>query len=1032
MSEANPGGDYELGARVGELRRLTIMFCDVVGSTELSGRWEPEPYRELMTSYRSVCREVIETEFEGHIVNFTGDGILAVFGFPVAHENDTERAVRAGLALVRAVGRLSSGNANAEQSLEVRVAVHHGPLYVDLDDGEVYGLAANVGARLQTIAAPGTVVLSDEVRRLVEDRFEIEPGDPQIVKGVPEPLQPFRVIGERHIPIQRSWATPLVERDDQLERLGRAWAQSSAGAGERVTGVLLKGDAGVGKSRLVAAFLDGPSAGGARVLELRGSPFHVHAGFHPVRSLIEDRSAISSDADPVERLQRLSGEIANVGLDPSTALPLLAPLLGIAPGAGYRPVAAEGYVLEQQIAEAARAYILACTDGERAIVVAEDLHWFDDATRALLATLAQAGTPGLLVLGTSRDDEDGPWEVIELKPLTERGRLELIDSLREDLAGQERLALAVRSAGIPLYLEELVRASGDQRTAPASHASPVPGSVPAALYEPLVARLYATPAALPVAAAVAAAGREVDHALLAATITLPAEELDSTLEALLRAQILESVADRPVSYQFRHELLREVAYELQPPSWRRRVHSRLSDLLTREEPGDWLVVASHFELAERHEEAAQAYRETAEAARRRGALEEARAHLAHAIDLIYPLAGDHAELEADLRLRRGFLAMSQEGASSPDAAADYKRCLELGEGDSRSAARFSTLISLWAYHLSRGELARAREISTTLRSALAGSRGNFRPQNLASFGMLDWFAGSFTSSLESLEKAIEELAESGELGDISQIWFVPHNARAAMYVYLAVARFMAADVDGADASLARSREVAEALDFPQGPWSVAYTHWFGAWMWMESGRLDDASAAVRDTQAAGELHGFGTWALFGATQAAAFEGIVALRTADLDTSTLVEHAGALGGLIEVWKARGVGVFLPFYITTCGALLAASGDHEGARLRYDESLRFAAETGMRFYDAETARRAAHLESEPEARIAGLRGALELARSQAARPFELRIALDLHELLGEDAREPLEIAIAAFPRDARTIELERARARMSTPP
>ena len=797
-----------------------------------------------------------------------------------------------------------------------------------------------------------------------------------------------------------------------------------------MTGVLLRGDAGVGKSRLTTAFLDRVSAGGARVLELRGSPFHVGTGFHPVRSLIEQRSEIADDADPVARLERLAGEIAKVGLDSPTVLPLLAPLLGIAPSAGYQPVAAEGHVLEQQIAEAARAYILACADGDPAIVAAEDLHWFDDATRALLATLVDGGRPGLLVLGTSRDSEDGPWEVIELKPLTQRGRLELIDSLREDLAEQDRLALATRSAGIPLYLEELVRASSDQRATPAAHTGPVPGSVPAALYEPLVARLYATPSALPVAAAVAAAGREVDHALLAATITLPAEELDSTLQALVRAQILESVVERPDRYQFRHELLREVAYELQPPSWRRRVHSRLCDLLTREEPGDWLVVASHFERAERYEEAAQAYRETAEAARRRGALEEARAHLARAIDLIEPLTGDHTELEADLRLRRSFLAMSLEGAASADAAADYDRCLQLAGTDPRSAAMFSTLISLWAYHLSRAELARAREIGTTLRSALRGSRDHFRPQNHAGFGMLDWYEGSFASALKTLESAVEELDESGKFGDISGIWFVPHDAAAAMHVYLAVARFMAADVDGADASLARSREVAEALDFPQGPWSIAYTHWLGSWMWIESGRLEDASAALQELGSSGAVHGFNTFNLFGATQTAAFEALVAVRSGHSDPAALAEQAGALGGLIEVWKALSVRVFLPFYLTTCGALWAASGDTDSARERYEESLQLAAETGMRFYDAETARRVAQLESEPEARLAGLRAALELARSQRARPFELRIALDLHELLGEEARELLEVAIAAYPQDAGTVELERARARVSS--
>src|SRR5271170_6438823 len=206
----------ELRARVGELRRLTIMYCDLVGSTELSGRWEPEAYRELMGRYRQVCRDVIESRLEGHIVQFTGDGVLSIFGFPVAHENDAERGVRAGLALVRAVHDLSLPDDSTQgQTLDARVAIHHGPLYLDLDEDDVYGLAANVGARLQAIAAPGTVVVSDEVRELVEEHFEIEPGDPQMVKGVADPIQPFRVVRERRVPVQRSWSTPLLERDHE-------------------------------------------------------------------------------------------------------------------------------------------------------------------------------------------------------------------------------------------------------------------------------------------------------------------------------------------------------------------------------------------------------------------------------------------------------------------------------------------------------------------------------------------------------------------------------------------------------------------------------------------------------------------------------------------------------------------------------------------------------------------------------------------------------------------------------------------------
>jgi class 3 adenylate cyclase/tetratricopeptide (TPR) repeat protein len=1031
VSDAARSDGDELRARVGELHRLTIMFCDVVGSTELSGRWEPEAYRELMTRYRSACREVIESEFEGHIVQIKGDGILAVFGFPVAHENDAERAVRAGLALVSAVGKLSPSDTSVEQPLEIRVGVHNGPLYVDFDEDDVYGLAANVGARLQAIAAPGTVVLSDEVRRLVEDRFEIESGDPQMVKGVPDPLQPFRVVGERRVPMQRSWATPLVERDAELERLRQAWAEASAGAGERVAGVLISGEAGVGKSRLVAAFVDEASCGGARVLELHGSPFHSDAGFHPVRSLIEYRCGITDEADPAARVEHLAGEVASLGLDPSTALPLLAPLVGIAPSAGYEPIAAEGRRLEEQIAEAARGYIIACTAGDPAIIVAENLHWFDDATRALLATLAEAGPHGMLVLGTSRDREAGSWEAIELKPLTEPGRLELIDALQHGLTEQDRLALAARSGGIPLYLEELVRAGAGHRAATAADAAPVPGSVPAALYEPLVARLYVTPTALPVAATAAAAGQEVDRSLLAATITLPAEELDSTLQALLDAQILEPVAGRPERYRFRHELLREVAYELQPPSWRRKVHSRLCDLLTREEPGDWLVVASHFERAERYTEAAHAYQQTAEEARRRGALEEARSHLARALELIQPLSENHADLEVDLRLRRGFLAMSLEGAGSTDASADYDRCLQLSAADPGGDAMFSTLISLWSYYLSRGELDRSRQTSTTLRSALAGSRSYFRPQNLAGFGMLDWFAGSFPAAADILASSTDELAEIGDYGDISPMWFVPIDAVAAMHVHLALARFMTADVAGADASLARAHEIAEALDFPQGPWSADYARWLGSWMWLESGRLDEAHTALEELMASGARHGFANWQLLGGTQTAAFHAIAALRSGETDRAAFAKHASALSGLVDVWKAIETRVFLPYYLTTCGALLTASGDPGGARARYEESLALSAQTGMRFYDAETARLAAHLESQPEAKVSALRDALVLAGSQGARPFELRIALDLYELLGEDARPPLELAMAAFPADTTTIELEKARARVSTP-
>ncbi len=1020
----------DLHARVGELRRLTIMFCDLVGSTELSAQSEPEAYRELMRDYRAAAREVIESHYEGHIVQLIGDGVLAVFGFPRAHENDAERGVRAALALVRAVRNLSAREPASGGALDVRVAVHHGPLYLDIDEDDVYGLATNVGARLQSIAPAGTVVISEQVRELVADRFEIVAGEAQMVKGVAEPLQPFRVLGERRRPVQRAFPTPLIERDGELASLRRAWER--AGAGSASTGVLVCAEPGVGKSRLLAAFLEDPCCAEAQVIELRGSPFHADAGFHPVRALIEHRCGIAADTAPAARLEQLAAELTRLGLEAATMLPLLAPLAGITAQAGYEPVAAEGPKLEQQIVEAAQSYILACAGGERALIVAEDLHWHDMATRRVLAGLITAGADGVLVLAACRERDDGPWETIELAPLSDGARLDLIDALQDVADEDERRALAARSGGIPLYLEELVRARSTGRPAAVADAPPIPGSVPEALYEPLVARLYATPSALPVAAALAAAGQEVDRSLLTATIELPGRQLDATLGSLLEAGILERVAGYEERYRFRHELLREVAYDLQPPSWRRKIHGRLCDLLAGREPGDSRMLASHFERAERFEEAARAYGVTSEDARRRGALQEARSHLTRAIELVAALDGDPAGLEVDLRLRRGFLAMSLEGAASADAAADYERCLELAAGEPGSLAMIGTLISLWSYHLSRAELGRVRQTSTTLRAQMPDVGGVFRPQNLAGFGMVDWFEGRFANALETLTTATEEFEQLERPGDLSNVWFVPIDATAAMYVYLSVARFMASDVAGADAALARAQAIGAPLDFPQGAWTIDYSHWFGSWMWLESGRTDEAAIALEELRRTSELHGFDTWQLIGATQAAAHGGLLALRGGEADAAALAEHEATLSGMVEFWKALELRIFLPFYLTTCGALLAACGDAEGARRRYQESLQLAAGTGMRFYDAETSRLSAHLALDEQSKTAGLRDALALARAQAAGPFELRSALDLYELLGEPARGPLERALARFPRDAAMSELDAARSRVSAAP
>ena len=997
-NDAIGGGD--LSARVGELRRLTFMYCDIVGSTELSGRLEPETYRELMRGYRDAGREVIEDRFEGHIVRIKGDGALSIFGFPAAHENDAERAVRAGLELVQAVHALPPP-AGSDAPLELRIGIHHGPVYLDFDEQDIYGLAANVGARLETLAEPGTVVVSEEVRRLVEDCFDMEACEPATVKGVAAPLAPYRVVGERSA-APLAPATPLVEREVEVERLRSGWARVAAGEGEGTTGILIRGEAGVGKSRLVAALDDEVCRGGACFLELHGSPFHVDAGFHPVRRLIETRCGIRDDTGPPERLERLREEIADVGLDVPRALPLLAPVLGIDPSAGYAPATTEGRKLEEEVAQAVLDYVIACTRGAPAMLVAEDLHWFDDASRELLAELMRDGPGNLLVVATSRTPQTGSWETIELRPLTLAGRLELIDALEGDLPEEDRLALASRSDGVPLYLEELVRAGAS--AFPGDDAAPVPGSVPAALYEPLVARLYSTPDAIPVAATAAAAGQEVERSLLAEAMSMRPRDIAPTLRDLVDAQVMQPVRGRRTRYEFRHELLREVAYELQPPSWRRKAHSRLADLLSRDEVSDWRILASHFELAERFREAAEAYENTAEGARRRGALAEARTHLTRAADLVEQVheQDGRAHLEVGIRLRRGFLTMFAEGVADSDASTDFDRCLELARSNPRGDDMMSVLAALWARALTGADLEDARRISETLYASLDESTEYLRAEILHGFGLLDWFEGSFDSAIETISACTQDLARIEREHESERFWFTTGYPTLAMKTHLAMARFMSGDMATADGPLDEAITAGESMEFPRGPWSANYTRWLGSWIWMEEGRFDRAGAALADLQASSARHGFDSWELVAATQDATLDGLRAMRSEPSATGELADHAEVLGAFIELWLGLGLKVLLPFSITTRGALHAAAGDLDEARARYDESLALAEETGMRFYDAETMRRVAHLAGDRDQTLSGLRDALSLARSQGARPFELRIALDLRELEGASGR------------------------------
>jgi class 3 adenylate cyclase len=1017
--------------------RAMVMFCDLVGSTELSGRHEPERYGLLVRRYITEVRTTIEARFGGYVASEAGDGLMALFGAMHAHGDDAERAIRAALEVVERIRALSvETEQDIGEALAVRIGIHRGPVYRTVGDA-IYGLTVNVAARLQTLASPNTILVSDEVQRMVGYLFDTEAEEPHLVKGVEELIQAHRVVGERvDRPVRRERRTRPVDRVTEWERLHTAWQAVRAGTGGHPPALLLRGEAGVGKSYLASKVAGVAADDGAPVVEIAGSAIE-DSGLYPVRRLIESSVGIRRGAGGTERLQRLRDHLTHRGLGQDTLVSRLAPILGLEPEAGYVAEPLDARKLNEEVLDAAYIYVNSFLVNAPSVLVFEDVQWYDRSTRELMARLARWNEASLVVM-TARPggvSVEGV-EVIDLEPFSEQDSGLLVDALcdQQPMSAEIRLEVIARSDGIPLYIEELVAniqqglaSLPDERTARSS------GAVPDLLYDLLAARLATGADLLPVVTAAAVTGRDIDRHLLQALLDIPLTEVDVALDTLCEKGVLERPLAAERQYRFRHELLREVAYELQPPSRRRHAHGRVADaLLVRAANGrivDWSVIAAHFEQAERWLEASEAYERAAGAARGRGAFTEARRCLSRAIDFLASTVEglDRIVREVKLRLQRGYLAVSEEGHASPAAAADYDRCLELAAVDPLGDEMFETVIVLWTYHLIRGEIAQARRISEFTYRSLE-KREWYRSFNLAAFGILEGFEGEFQSARDRLETFAATRVPANEQRFVAE-WFNPQEPVTGILSSVGLVRFVTGDVVGAERAFGDAVERGESMQFPQGPYSVVYALSLEAWMRLELEQFDEAEERISRLSEISARHGFDGWSMVGTTQQAVLAALRALRGTTDDTD-LAEHASSLKVITDLWEQFNTRIFLPYYLIVAGILYGGAGDKRQAKSCLEDSLSLAGVTGMNFWRAETLRHFALLDLYPMGRRAGLREALEVARAQRASFFELRIALDLANLDRREGGADIERALEQLGRNPMYQEVARAEAVLAT--
>jgi class 3 adenylate cyclase len=1003
----------------GEIRRLTILFADLVDSTVLSTKLEPETYRLLVGRYREQVLRVAD-RYGGHIGTKAGDGLLVVFGHPKAHEDDVRRAVQAGLEITRDVARLSEqAKRRFGAQINVRVGVHRGLVYLDTAQDDVYGLAANLAARVSGLAPPNAVVVSDAVEPLIRNAFDLEALAPAPVKGVEELINHFRVADER---TEASRARgPLVGRDRELARLQKSWARAQSGT-LTTPGVVFRGEAGIGKSRLAAAAIDIVERDGSGVLELVGSPIQPDAGLHPVRTLVEIRCGISRQTEPVQRLRLLHTEVTARGLDPSVEVPLLAPVLGIAPEHGYHPVPAEGRKLQEMIAEAIQRYLLACLGDAPGLVVAEDMHWFDTSTLEVLGALLGATGGRVLAVLTGRDGSwlSGEWpvKVFDLTPLTDEQSDELIAALDPTVTDNERESVRGRCDGMPFYIEQVVsglRTSGTENTP----------TVPDPLYEPLFARLLAYPHVVPVVEAAAVIGRYIERGLLLAVSGLSEDDVDDVVDELEDASVLEPWGND--NWRFRHELLREVATELAPPTVRRELHGRVADALVEGAAGDpdWRLVAAHYEAAERYTDAASAYQQASTDARRRGALEEARTYLTHAITQLEsaPAGRDRDRREIAPRLERGFLASAAEGYQSPSVVADFERCLQLAGTDLRDDQLFATLIALCSYYVPRADLDRADQLLQLLLTGAGEERQWFRPAIESGLGMVAFQRGEFGAARSHFEHVTAGGAEDDE-HHIEELWFIPDTPVALAHEHLALIHMLHGDLAVAEAEFSNAYRHAEQLGFPQGPYNHVYATDMEIEMRAWASQFGTARLLIAELLERAERYGFDFWQMYGATEQCLIDAYELLATEQPDEAALSTQIDATAGFIEFWRSVGLYAYQTRHDCILGQLMIAAGRPDQARARVDAALQIARDTGMHVYDAELLRVRARTYTDPDDRAADLAAAIELARRQDAPLFELRGALDDFELRGPAARAVLADAAARLPTGSALPEVARA--------
>src|SRR5262252_7212431 len=762
-----------------ERRQITVMFSDLVGSTALSARMDPEDLRELISAYHKCVAETVR-HFEGFVAQYLGDGVLVYFGYPKAHEDDAERAVRAGLELIAAVIALKT-----PASLQTRVGIATGLVVVgDLMTGSgqvhergIVGETPNLAARLQGIAEPNTVVIAEATRRLLGNLFELKDLGARDLKGVAEPLRAWEAlrastVESRFEALHAAGLIALVGREEEIELLRRRWSKTKTGDGQVV---LLSGEAGIGKSRLTAALLESLAPEPHTRLRYFCSPQHTDSAFYPIIGQMERAARLLHDDTREQKLDKLDALLAQTSSSIQHAT-LIAEMLSLPNDGRYPALELTPQRRRQKTLEALTAQIETLSRQKPVLMIFEDAHWADPTSlEAFGQVVDRIRALKVLLLVTFRPEFDAPWvgrpcvTNLIINRLAEQEASAMIDRIvgNRPVSASIRQDIIERTDGIPLFVEEMTKAvlEAGSETVAARAIAAVPSptlAVPATLYASLMARLDRLGGPAKELAEIAAAiGREFPHALLASVVRWQKAELRSALDRLIAAGLLfRRDAPPHATYLFKHALVQDAAYGMLLRETRRTLHGRIAETIESEfaEIGETRpeLLARHWTEAGMIEKAIEYLGMAGQRAIERSSNPEAIGHLKRALEMLHSLPADleHAQVALKLEVMLAQAMIASKGYSSPETMEVLLRAKKIITEATETSQRFTILYGTWACYYVGGEVNKQHLAATEFLSE-AETHDDVAALCLAhrALGTTYFTMGEFSAARKHLERA---------------------------------------------------------------------------------------------------------------------------------------------------------------------------------------------------------------------------------------------------------------------------------------